>query len=232
MEYADGGDLLSKVRAHEKGHTRFSEQEIWRLFAQICLGLEALHKMSICHRDIKCANIFLSKGQIKIGDLNISKVVKSGLLSTQVGTPCYTSPEIWNNKPYSYKSDMWSLGCVLYELCALRPPFLANSMRELSRKIIAGVYHKIPSVYSADLSKAISDLLKINPAMRLSSCTSSSNLSSTTPGSSLSDETGEGGAGERTGWEFEGADDDDSDAEEPEQPEQQAAQAELHVRRH
>lgn len=170
MEHADGGDLLSKVRAHEKAHTRFSEQEIMRLFSQICVGLEALHKMNICHRDIKCANIFLSKGQIKIGDLNISKVVKGGLLSTQVGTPCYTSPEIWDNRPYNYKSDMWSLGCVLYELCTLRPPFLANSMKELSRKIRTGIYQKIPSTYSTDLSKIIAELLKISPSMRMSSC--------------------------------------------------------------
>jgi len=188
MEYADGGDLYSKVRAHEKAHTKMPEQEVWRLFAQICQGLEALHRMNICHRDIKCANIFLSKGQIKIGDLNISKVVKSGLLSTQVGTPCYTSPEIWDNRPYNYKSDMWSLGCVLYELCVQRPPFLANSMRELAKKIRIGTYQKIPSSYSAELSKVISDLLKVNPSMRISSCTWFHYNSSTTLGSSLNNE--------------------------------------------
>lgn len=170
MEYADGGDLLSKVRSHYKGHTHFSEEEIWRLFSQMCLGIEALHRLNICHRDIKCANVFLSKGQVKIGDLNVSKVAKGGLLSTRVGTPCYAAPEIWDDKPYSFKCDMWSLGCVLYEMCTLKPPFMANNIKELSKKIIIGRYQKIPVTFSADLSKLVGKLLQVRPEARPSSC--------------------------------------------------------------
>lgn len=80
--------------------------------------------MKIVHRDIKCANIFLTKaGIVKLGDLNVSKIAKMGVLQTQTGTPYYASPEVWQDKPYDKKSDIWSLGAVLYELTALNPPF-------------------------------------------------------------------------------------------------------------
>jgi len=81
------------------------------------------------HRDLKSANVFLTKsGDAKLGDLNVSKVMKNGLCMSQTGTPYYASPEVWNDDPYDYKSDIWSLGCVLYESLALKPPFRAESM--------------------------------------------------------------------------------------------------------
>jgi NIMA (never in mitosis gene a)-related kinase len=90
-------------------------------------GLKALHDKSVLHRDLKCANIFLNKdGTVKMGDLNVSKVAKfGGLLFTQTGTPYYASPEVWKDQPYDLKSDIWSLGCVLYETTTLQPPFTA-----------------------------------------------------------------------------------------------------------
>ena len=87
-------------------------------------GLKSLHDLNIVHRDIKCANLFLMKsGDLKLGDLNVSKVAKQGMLQTQTGTPYYASPEVWSDKPYNEKSDIWSLGCVLYELIMTKPPF-------------------------------------------------------------------------------------------------------------
>ena len=84
------------------------------------------------HRDIKCANIFLFKnGSVKLGDLNVSKIAKAGIMMTQTGTPFYCPPEVWEDKPYSSKCDIWSLGCVIYELTSLRPPFLAKDMESL-----------------------------------------------------------------------------------------------------
>ena len=83
MEYADGGDLLMKINEHKKKGTEFTEKEVWHLFIQMIRGLKALHDLKICHRDIKCANIFLTKeGVVKLGDLNVSKVAKGGLLRT------------------------------------------------------------------------------------------------------------------------------------------------------
>ena len=105
------------------------EGEIWDMFVQITKGLKHLHEMKILHRDLKCANVFLNQdGTVKLGDLNVSKVAKQGLVQTQTGTPYYASPEVWKDKPYDFRSDIWSLGAVLYEVIALRPPFTANSM--------------------------------------------------------------------------------------------------------
>jgi len=89
-----------------------------------------------------------------------------GLVYTQTGTPYYASPEVWKDKPYDNRSDIWSLGCVIYEMITLRPPFTATSMQELSTKVNKGVYSKIPSTYSRDLATVIATLLKVSPLMR------------------------------------------------------------------
>lgn len=111
MEYADGGDLYQKILEHQKNKTIFPEKQIWQIFIQICKGLKALHDMKILHRDLKSANVFLNKdGTVKLGDLNVSKVAKMGLVHTQTGTPYYASPEVWEDKSYDFRSDIWSLG--------------------------------------------------------------------------------------------------------------------------
>ena len=101
----------------------FEEKFIWKTLIQVVLGLKSLHDLNILHRDLKVfyflisqsANVFLSKNEIaKLGDMNVSKIAKNGLLYTQTGTPYYASPEVWKDKPYDSKSDIWSLGCVIY----------------------------------------------------------------------------------------------------------------------
>ena len=92
--------------------------------------MKKLHGMKIVHRDIKSANIFLYRnGVAKLGDLNVSKVAKRGLVYTQTGTPYYACPEVWKDKPYDLKSDIWSLGCVIYEAATKNPPFKAQNMQ-------------------------------------------------------------------------------------------------------
>jgi len=114
MEFCDNGDLFEKVSLHKKRASTFPEEEIWTTIIQALRGLNSVHKLDILHRDIKSANIFMNKdGTVKLGDMNVSKVAKNGLLSTQTGTPYYASPEVWRDKPYDCKSDIWSLGCVL-----------------------------------------------------------------------------------------------------------------------
>lgn len=130
-------------------------------------GLLALHQKKIIHRDIKCANVFLTKeGLVKLGDLNVSKVAKAGILQTQTGTPYYASPEVWQDKPYNNKSDIWSLGCVLYELVALNPPFTAKDMKGLYHRVLKGVYPKIPNHYGTDLNAVLKSMLQVDPQKR------------------------------------------------------------------
>lgn len=167
MEFADGGDLQSKINTLKKTTTYMKEADIWSIFYQMVTGLNALHKVKIVHRDIKCANVFLTKeGIVKLGDLNVSKIAKAGVMQTQTGTPYYASPEVWQDKPYDKSSDIWSLGAVLYEMTALNPPFTAKDMKGLFNKVIKGVYPKIPGMYSSDLSGMISNLLQVDPKKR------------------------------------------------------------------
>ena len=150
MEYAKGGDLLKLVNNHIRSRNRVSEEEIWKAIVHILKGLKSLHDKKILHRDIKSANIFITEdGKYKLGDLNVSKVLKKGLAYTQTGTPYYASPEVWQDQPYDGKSDIWSLGCVIYEVAALEPPFKATDLQSLYRKVKAGQYKPISTYYSS-----------------------------------------------------------------------------------
>lgn len=107
------------------------------------------------------ANIFLSKdGQAKLGDLNVSKVAKNGLLYTQTGTPYYASPEVWKDEPYDAKSDIWSLGCVIYEMTTLEPPFQAEDMEGLMKAVTLGMYPPINAKFSRELAQVIKMMLQ------------------------------------------------------------------------
>jgi NIMA (never in mitosis gene a)-related kinase len=130
-------------------------------------GLKCLHEKKILHRDLKCANVFITAdGIYKLGDLNVSKVLKKDMAETQTGTPYYASPEVWKDKPYGPKSDMWSLGCVLYEMTALKPPFTAYDLQGLYKKVCIGVFDRIPLFYSNELASVIGLLLRIDPTKR------------------------------------------------------------------
>lgn len=166
MELA-AGDIYNKIQSHTKKRTYFPEAEIWSAFVQMTKGLKILHDNKILHRDLKCANVFMSlDNTAKLGDLNVSKVAKSALVYTQTGTPYYASPEVWGDKPYDAKSDIWSLGCVVYEMAALKPPFRANDMQGLYKKIQKGIFDKIPSQYSQELTQMITFCLQVSPSQR------------------------------------------------------------------
>jgi NIMA (never in mitosis gene a)-related kinase len=98
--------------------------------------------------------------------MNVSKVAKKGLLYTQTGTPYYASPEVWRDQPYDHKSDIWSLGCVIYEAITLKPPFRAEDMQGLYKKVLKGQYPKIPNIFSTDLSALVKFLIQVPPKMR------------------------------------------------------------------
>ena len=167
MEYADNGDLYQKIVKYQKRGKYLSEHFIWSTFTQIIKGLRTLHDLNILHRDMKSANVFLNTtGSVKLGDMNVSKVAKDGLLYTQTGTPYYASPEVWQDKPYNTKSDIWSLGCVLYEATTLKPPFRADDMQGLYERVIRGEFAPVQPHYSKDLRYVIRQLLQIEPNKR------------------------------------------------------------------
>ena len=166
-EYADGGDLSEKIKSQNK--KPFTEPEILNYFTQICLALKHIHEKKIIHRDLKSANIFLMKsGLIKLGDFGIAKGFQNTIdkAKTFVGTPYYLSPEIFENKPYDSKSDIWSLGVLLYEMMTFKMPFSASSFPVLSVKIMRGKYPPPPQIYSKDLRDIVSNCLMINPIKR------------------------------------------------------------------
>ena len=171
MEYADGGDLSTKIKEYKRKNLYFEEEEIWSTLIQILEGLKYLHQSSIIHRDLKSANIFLTKnGCVKIGDLNVSKILnRMRTASTQTGTPYFASPEIWNDQPYDYKCDIWSVGCIIYEMAALHVPFRGTSMQNLYQNVLRGSYQQISLRYSEDLRKIIKQILIVNPRNRPSS---------------------------------------------------------------
>lgn len=167
MDYADGGDLADRIK-QQKGKF-FPEVFIIDIFVQLCLALKHVHDRKILHRDIKAQNIFLTRDDIvKLGDFGISKVLSSTIdkAKTLVGTPYYLSPEIVDNKPYNFKSDVWSLGVLLYELCTLKPPFDASSFHFLALKIVRGAYPPLPPHYSRDLKALVASMLSIDPNKR------------------------------------------------------------------
>ena len=141
MDYCDDGDLQSKVKAQAKTKgpngkpVYFSEDQVLDWFTQICLAIKHTHDKKILHRDLKSQNIFMTKrGIIKLGDFGIARVLSNtrSRAKTVVGTPYYLSPEIIRQEGYSFKSDIWSLGVLLYEIAALQPPFNAQSLHQLA----------------------------------------------------------------------------------------------------
>ena len=167
MDYADGGDIAHKIK--EQRGRPFSESQVLDWFTQMCLGMKHIHDRKIIHRDIKGANVFLTKkGYVKIGDFGIAKVLQHTIQKarTFVGTPYYLSPEVVQSKPYNNKTDIWSMGVMLYELCCLKPPFDAPSIHLLSMKIVRGVYNPIPSSYSAEIRGLIKQMLEVRTDLR------------------------------------------------------------------
>jgi NIMA (never in mitosis gene a)-related kinase len=135
MEYCEHGDLHKLLRKRkdpndENKNKYLTENIVWKFFIQICIGLYHLHSNKILHRDLKTLNIFLTKeNKIKIGDLGVAKILDNieNFATSKVGTPYYLSPEVCEDRPYNNKSDIWSLGCILYELCTLKHPFEAKN---------------------------------------------------------------------------------------------------------
>ena len=171
MEYCEGGDLCTYITMHQKesnNNFKFEEDLIWKLFIQISLGLFYIHSKKIVHRDIKSLNIFLTKNMDgKIGDLGIAKLLEdTKFAKTFVGTPYYVSPEMCKNKPYNEKSDIWALGCLLYEMITLNHPFRADNQAALFIKILHSNYKPLPVNTSQELKNMVKFILQKNEIKR------------------------------------------------------------------
>lgn len=170
-EWAAAGDLKRQLRkAQEKG-VGFEERVIWKYFSQICLAIQHMHEKRTMHRDLKPANIFLTlDGTIKVGDLGLSRELSEHTIQahSKVGTPLYMSPEVLKGGGYDFKSDIWSLGCLLYELAMLKSPFKAEGLNlySLFQKISNGEYQPLPDTYSLELRNMAYSMISINPEDR------------------------------------------------------------------
>jgi len=126
LEFAERGDLATFIAIAKRHGESLHEEQIWQLFLPIMRVLAYLHEKAIIHRDIKALNVFLTANkEIKVGDFGVTRVMSSDtmMVDTMYGTPLYLSPELCRNEPYNAKTDVWSCGVLLYELCALDTPF-------------------------------------------------------------------------------------------------------------
>ncbi|KAL2082527.1 hypothetical protein ACEWY4_022345 [Coilia grayii] len=174
MEYCEGGDLASLITKCIKERRYLEEEFVLRVLAQLSLALKECHRRSeggrtVVHRDLKPANIFLDARQnVKLGDFGLARILNhdTSFARTFVGTPYYMSPEQMNRMSYNEKSDIWSLGCLVYELCALSPPFTAYNQKDLAEKIREGKFRRIPYRYSEELNTFLSRMLNLKDYLR------------------------------------------------------------------
>lgn len=195
MEYCGGGDLSMVIKNLKKTNKYAEEEFVWRILSQLVTALYRCHygsdpvdvgsnilgpapkpsglkgkqaQMTILHRDLKPENIFLgSDNTVKLGDFGLSKLMNShDFASTYVGTPFYMSPEICAAEKYTLRSDIWAVGCIMYELCQREPPFNARTHIQLVQRIREGKFAPLPDFYSPELKNVIANCLRVNPDHR------------------------------------------------------------------
>jgi len=169
MDFCESGDLTKQIENARRSRKPIAEDQVLRWFTQAILALKYIHDRHILHRDLKPGNFFLSKsGSLKMGDFGIAKVLSCTIACarTQIGTPYYLSPEVCQEKPYAWPSDIWAMGCILYELCAMKVPFDAPNISSLVQKIVRGPMPVMPQTYSEFTRSLCAEMLNRNPSKR------------------------------------------------------------------
>lgn len=169
MDFADGGDLCAAVKERARSKVPFEESAVLECFAQVADAVCYVHSIKMVHRDIKSRNIFLCRtGKALLGDFGLVRLLENTceLAHTRVGTPYYLSPEIIQKQPYNYKTDIWSLGVLLYEMAALTRPFI-GTLETLPKVILKGTYEPLGDHYSQGLHDLVAGMLYVDPAGRM-----------------------------------------------------------------
>jgi len=171
LECCEQGDLARVLESHREQGTVIPEQQLWVWFRQITDAVCCMHEHRVMHRDIKPNNIFVTTdGTAKIGDLGLSRFMSSQTMQVQsmVGTPCYMSPEVIRGLPYDFSSDVWGLGCLLYEMTALKVPFYSPKLNyyTLGKKITTCDYEPLPDSVSPAIRDTVGLLLRSEPQDR------------------------------------------------------------------
>lgn len=177
MELCEGGDLAAVIKRCRREKRYIPENIVWNLLSQLLLALNECHNSpshnTILHRftqskfsDIKPDNVFLDKFlNVKLGDFGLSRTITNPEIEfaqTYVGTPFYMSPELAEDSKYNAKSDIWAVGCLIYELCALEPPFQAKTQTILTAKIKVGKISNLPSHVSISLTSVQQRIAEID----------------------------------------------------------------------
>mmetsp|Transcript_2495 Transcript_2495/g.5951 ORF Transcript_2495/g.5951 Transcript_2495/m.5951 type:complete len:401 (+) Transcript_2495:55-1257(+) len=170
MAFCEGGDLATQIHLARESRKRLPEPQILRWMTQALLALKYIHDKHVLHRDLKSGNFFLSKaGNLKMGDFGIAKVLNctQAVARTAIGTPYYLSPEVCQEKPYAWPADIWAMGVILYELCALKLPFDGGAnMVVLVQGIIRGTAPPLPEEYSDFTRNLCTEMMSKVPARR------------------------------------------------------------------
>ncbi|XP_053913164.1 serine/threonine-protein kinase Nek11 isoform X2 [Cuculus canorus] len=167
-EYCEGGDLDFKIQKYKESGKTFTQRQIIDWFVQLLLGVNYMHERRILHRDLKAKNIFLKNNLLKIGDFGVSCLLMGScdLATTFTGTPFYMSPEALKHQGYNTKSDIWSLGCILYEMCCMNHAFTGHNFLSVMLKIVEGDTPSLPDRYPSELNAVLCSMLNKNPSLR------------------------------------------------------------------
>ncbi|NXO33194.1 NEK11 kinase, partial [Locustella ochotensis] len=167
-EYCEGGDLDFKIQEYKDSGKIFTQSQVIDWFIQLLLGVNYMHERRILHRDLKAKNIFLKDSLLKIGDFGVSCLLMGScdLATTFTGTPYYMSPEVLKHQGYNTKSDIWSLGCILYEMCCMNHAFTGENFLSVVLKIVEGETPSLPDIYPSKLNAVLCSMLSKDPSLR------------------------------------------------------------------